>query len=158
MTRTVNPVLEALRGAASRHQSNRVAPYDLRTKLAEVSEAGEPQAAAVALMEAIVLAEAVEKSCAAMVADLREVMALTLSELPGKVRIENDHFTAFLQHPAPKLVYSDAALIPPEFMRVPKPAPDANAIKAAIKSGTPVPGCALANGQPVLAIRAKVSA
>lgn len=53
----------------------------------------------------------------------------------------------------PRVEITDAAAIPAVFMVQPPPAPDKNAIKAALKGGDAIPGCALSNQPPALSIR-----
>jgi hypothetical protein len=65
----------------------------------------------------------------------------------GKVRV---------RYANPTVKVENAKLIPMDFMRFPdppSPEPDKQAILAALKAGTAVPGCSLADGKPWLEIR-----
>jgi hypothetical protein len=53
----------------------------------------------------------------------------------------------------PRVEITDQAAIPAVFMVQPPPSPDKNAIKAALKAGEAVPGCALSNSPPALQVR-----
>jgi hypothetical protein len=53
----------------------------------------------------------------------------------------------------PRVEITDAAQIPPVFLIQPPPSPDKTAIKAALKAGETVAGCALSNQPPSLAVR-----
>ena len=66
----------------------------------------------------------------------------------GVTKIECPAFTIAVQANPAAVEVLDEAAIPAEYMRTPKPkppvpAPDKNAIKAALKEGKAVPGCAL---------------
>ena len=50
---------------------------------------------------------------------------------------------------------TDPALIPQRFMVIPEPAPDAGAIRAALKGGETIPGATMSNAAPSLFIRAR---
>lgn len=56
-------------------------------------------------------------------------------------------------HPAPpKVIITDEAAIPPAYLRT-MVQPDKIAISKALKSGEPVAGAALSNGEPALSVR-----
>lgn len=53
----------------------------------------------------------------------------------------------------PSVEIFDAAAIPAIFMKQPPAVPDKSSIKATIKNGQAVPGCALSNQPPALAVK-----
>jgi hypothetical protein len=64
----------------------------------------------------------------------------------GLRKLETPLVTVTVRAGSPRVDVTDAAALPAQYMRTPKPEPDKVAIKAALASGTPVPGAALARG------------
>lgn len=70
-------------------------------------------------------------------------------ELAGVSKIDCPHFALSIAKNPPSVEIYEAALIPAGYMKTPEPpppAPDKNAIKAAIKDGIEVPGARLTHG------------
>lgn len=68
----------------------------------------------------------------------------------GVTKIEGPMLRISVKNNPPSVDVFDAAQVPAAFMRQPEPpppAPDKTAIKAALSSGTDVPGCRLVRGQ-----------
>lgn len=104
--------------------------------------------AAIADAQLVDLARARAQRLEQRAARNRDLLLRMLQAL-GLDRIERAVFTASVGVSPPKLVISDASALPPELTRA---EPDKNAIKAALKAGTAVPGAMLGNAEPVLRI------
>lgn len=67
-------------------------------------------------------------------------------------RVTLPEATLSLRPAPPKVVITDEASIPPVYLRT-RIEPDKAAIRDALKSGEPVAGAALSNGEPALSVR-----
>lgn len=90
--------------------------------------------------------------------EAKEGCVLRTMEKAELRKIEAPDFTLSLRAVPGKVVITDEALIPAEYMRTPEtpaPVPDKKAIADAIKARTEVPGAMLSNGGVGLSIRRK---
>lgn len=88
------------------------------------------------------------KSIEKRAANLREYTKTCL-EVAGVQKVDCPHFALSIKKNPASVEIFEAALIPASFMRQPEPppaAPDKAAIKAALQSGTDVPGAMLTQG------------
>lgn len=69
-------------------------------------------------------------------------------------RLEMPEATLSIRQGTPKVVITDEAAIPDEFMRI-KKEPDKTLIKTALNNFEDVPGASMSNAEPVLAVRVK---
>lgn len=75
--------------------------------------------------------------------------ALQAMQATGLGEVATDEFAAKIAKKPASVQITDAALIPPQYMRTPEPpppAPDKKAIAEVLKSGAAVPGCELLQG------------
>ena len=70
-------------------------------------------------------------------------------------KLETDIATVSLRSIPPKVVITDEARLPPDFLIPQPPKPDMASIKDALANSTPVPGAELSNGGIGLTIRRK---
>jgi hypothetical protein len=73
-------------------------------------------------------------------------------ETLGLTRLAAEDFNVSIVPGRPRVVVSDAALLPPEFIRT-KSEPNLSAIAAALKEGAEVPGASFSNTAPIITIR-----
>jgi len=78
--------------------------------------------------------------------------AFSAMDAVGTKRVELPDLTASIRNPPPRVVITDEAAIPEEYIRV-TTSPDKSAISAALKAARQVPGAELANSIPTLQIR-----
>jgi hypothetical protein len=106
----------------------------------------EASAAAIKEAEAQMAArrKAIESRCTMLLDRLKQGM-----ELAGVSRLDSPYFAISIQKNPPAVEILDERQIPQAYMRqpdTPPPAPDKNAIAAAIKKGKEVPGAKLTQG------------
>jgi hypothetical protein len=122
---------------------------DIENKLrAVIAYALEQDVLAVGTEEAAKRTAALAKARRARVDALFDY-ALTHMRECGISAVSTDEFDAKVAKKPAAVDITDAALIPPAFMRTPEPppaAPDKRAIGDALKAGALVPGCALVQG------------
>ena len=83
---------------------------------------------------------------------LREALACGM-EVAEITSLKTPVATLSMRATPPSVEIIDQSVIPPAFMRVADPVPDKRAILAALKDGTPIPGCVLSNQPPALSVR-----
>jgi hypothetical protein len=88
--------------------------------------------------------EARSDACRSAVRDAMETLGLKSLLAPD--------FTVSIVPGRPRVVVSDAALLPPEFVRT-KSEPNLSAIAAALKEGAEVPGATFSNTAPIITVR-----
>lgn len=85
-------------------------------------------------------------------ADALRSLAYRIMAAADLTKVTLPEATLSLLRPPPKVVITDEAAIPPAYLRT-MVQPDKIAISKALKSGEPVAGAALSNGEPALSVR-----
>lgn len=106
----------------------------------------------------ILAAEAVAEAAEAVAKQARAALAFAMFDT-GATTIRTDAHTVSVSAKPARAIITDPALVPPDYVRQPPPAPDVALIGKALRDGYPVPGCVLSNsGEPVLSIRTRKAA
>lgn len=144
--------LHALADAAAPLLVDAAAAHPLRKQAADIADAADFIVAAERVIPLILDIEGAADALTAHAKRLRETLATVMDET-GAATIRSPLHTASVSRGRAAVVITDSALIPPEFMRVPPPAPDKAAISKSLKEGVAIPGALLGNAAPQLTIR-----
>lgn len=126
----------------------------MRRAAALAAEAEDFMASAAHLVPLVLDLEAAADALTAHARRLRDVLAEVMDET-GAGTIRAGEHVASVSAGRAAVVITDPALIPPNLLRQPPPAPDKAAIQKLLREGVAVPGAVPGNARPQLTIRGK---
>jgi len=128
-------------------------PRSARLASKEAAAAQDVEAVMARAASAIIATESAARVIEDRAKELRAALLDLMIETGAPTVATATHTIGYAE--ARRVVVTDAAAIPAEYLHQPPPRPDTAAIGNALRGGASVPGAALTNGSPHLFIRAR---